>query len=92
MLTLEFPNISHKERYQDMIAEWGNVEKIPTDPDCLFSGNSYEEFLQITRDNQNNPPEGRVPATLFFIMDDEKLIGGIDLRHHIDHDFLREIG
>ena len=75
-----------------MIAEWEKYEMIPTDPDCLFSGDSYEEFLQITYDNQNNPPSERVPATLYFIVDEGQIIGGIDLRHHIDHEFLQEIG
>ena len=94
MLTLEFPNKLHKDQYLEMIKEWGEYEKIPTDPDNLFVGANYEDFLQITRDARDNPPEGRVSASLFFIIDStrNRMLGAIDIRHNIDHDFLREIG
>lgn len=94
MLRLEFPNESHKNQYLEMIEEWGQHETIPTDPDNLFVGTTYEEFLQITKDARDNPPEGRVPASLFFLVDSvaSRILGAIDIRHHIEHDFLREIG
>ena len=94
MLRLEFPNESHKDQYLEMIEEWGQHETIPTDPDNLFVGTTYEEFLQITKDARDNPPEGRVPASLFFLVDSiaSRILGAIDIRHHIEHDFLREIG
>ena len=94
MLTLGFPNESHKDKYLEMIKEWGEYEKIPTDPDNLFVGANYEDFLKITRNARDNPPEGRVSASLFFIIDStrNRMLGAIDIRHNIDHDFLREIG
>lgn len=32
MLQLEFPNRSHKMRYEKMIQEWSILETIPTSP------------------------------------------------------------
>lgn len=94
MLKLEFPNESHRNQYLEMIKEWGEYETIPTDPDNLFTGSDYESFLQITRDARDHPPEDRVPASLFFLIDTtrDRILGALDLRHTIEHDFLREIG
>ena len=83
MLYLTFPNISHKNRYLAMIEEWKNHE-IPTSPWALFLGNTYEEFLDIAIQYVTNNPNG-INSTLFFFMDDEEILGAIQLRHHIDH-------
>jgi len=44
---LEFPNITHKDAYLEMVKEWGSAETIPTSPSKLFAGNSFEEFLEL---------------------------------------------
>jgi hypothetical protein len=49
MYSLVFPDASHKDRYLAMIDEWGNFEHIPTSPSRLFSGDTYEEFLEIVK-------------------------------------------
>lgn len=64
---LEFPNISHKQSYLDMIQEWGSFETIPTDPTKLFAGNSFEEFLDLV-ERDIGGIEGKVPAHLFFLI------------------------
>jgi predicted acetyltransferase len=46
-IKLEFPNILHKQAYLAMVQEWEEYENIPTDPDCLFMGETYEEFLTL---------------------------------------------
>lgn len=90
MLHLEFPNISHKEEYLNMINEWKSHE-IPSSPWALFRGENFEEFLGIAT---NDLIENRlgVPATLFFLMDDSQILGAIQIRHHIEHPNLREFG
>ena len=93
-LRLEFPNISHKQAYSDMLSEWkgsGEFEAGHVSPWALFRGNTFEEFLEIA---QNDLTENHrwVPATLFFLMHGTKILGGIQLRHHIDHPNLRESG
>ncbi len=84
MYYLSFPTIFHKSRYLDMIKEWRNFETIPTSPRALFRGESYEEFLEIIENNRISNQLG-VPATLFFFMDNEEILGALQLRHHIDH-------
>ena len=75
MLRLEFPNESHKEKWEEMIAEWGKCESIPTSPTALFRGESYEKFLENVNADLYFPIQGRVPATLFFIFENERLLG-----------------
>lgn len=91
MYKLEFPNISHKSEYLAMIAEWWEFEKTPTDPDCLFFGNSYENFLDLCASKKFYGPES-VPSDLYFLMDWQKILGAIDIRHSLDHPNLRNYG
>ncbi|GAB0175049.1 MAG: GNAT family N-acetyltransferase [Candidatus Altimarinota bacterium] len=67
-----------------MIEEWRNFESIPTSPRALFRGETYEEFLEIIENNRTSNQLG-VPATLFFFMEDDMLLGALQLRHHIEH-------
>ena len=70
MLTLEFPNESHKDEYLEMMKEWREYE-VPTSPGKLFTGKNFEEFLEIiNRDLTNN--EFGVNSTLFFLIEDIK--------------------
>ncbi len=88
---LEFPNFSHKEEYLKMVAEWKKYEEIPTSPRRLFVGNTFEEFLEkITQDVTAS--ERGVNATLFFLIKNQKILGAIQIRHHIDHSDLMEVG
>lgn len=94
MLTLIFPNISHKSAYLDMLAEWKATEEFRqwhVSPGALFRRETYEEFLKIAKDDLTENHRG-VPATLFFVMDGERILGGIQIRHSIDSPNLREYG
>ena len=84
MLKLEFPNASHEAAYNSMIEEWRAYEYTPTAPSRLFSGVDFKEFLEIvTGDPTCKPPF--VPASLFFLMDGDDILGAIQIRHHIKH-------
>lgn len=74
-----------------MIGEWKKYEEIPTSPRRLFVGNTFEEFLEkITQDVTAS--ERGVNATLFFLIKNQKILGAIQIRHHIDHPDLMEVG
>lgn len=94
MLYLEFPNISHKSAYLDMLTEWkasGEFERWHVSPWALFHGNTFEEFLQITKDDLTENHRW-VPATLFFLMNENRILWGIQIRHHIERPNLKEYG
>ena len=90
MLSLIFPNISHKTSYLDMIEEWKSYEA-PSSPGALFRGENFEEFLELAVDDMTSN-RFWVPATLFFLMDWDRILGAIQIRHHIDHPRLKEYG
>lgn len=95
MLHLSFPNISHKSAYLDMLAEWKASDEFQSghvSPGALFRGENFEEFLQIAEDDVTDKWNRWVPATLFFLMDGEKILGGIQIRHHIELPNLKEYG
>ncbi len=50
MLRLEFPDTSHKTEYLSMIEDWISHE-VPSSPGALFRGETFEEFLQLTKDD-----------------------------------------
>ncbi|NUJ97377.1 GNAT family N-acetyltransferase [Candidatus Gracilibacteria bacterium] len=91
MLRLEFPNISHKDSYERLIKEWGKFEKTPSSPSKLFVGKDFEDFLErVISDITHN--EKGVNSHLFFLIDDSEILGGIQIRHHINHPNLIELG
>ena len=95
MLHLAFPNISHQSAYLDMLTEWRATEEFQqwhVSPGALFRGNTYEEFLQIAEGDLTDERNRWVPATLLFLMDGERILGGIQIRHTINHPNLREYG
>jgi predicted acetyltransferase len=93
MLILEFPNERHRAAYEDMIRRWRNIEP-PTSPGKLFAGRNFDEFLSIVQREPTEADPEKVPAHLFFLADTEssKLLGAIQIRHHINHPILIETG
>ncbi len=82
-LRLEFPNESHKEMYEKMVLEWWEMEKIPIDPERLFTWNNYQEFLDtIIQDITNS--DLWVNAHLFFLVNDTEILWALQIRHHIN--------
>lgn len=93
MLFLEFPNEKHRAAYEDMVRRWRNVE-VPASPGKLFAGKNFDEFLSIVQREPTELDPKKVPAHLFFLADTEnsKLLGAIQIRHHINHPNLIETG
>lgn len=94
MLRLQFPNISHKNAYQELMQEWKQSDEFKNghvSPWALFRGESFEEFLQITEDDLTENHRG-VPATLLFLMKWNKILGAIQIRHSINLPHLMEFG
>ncbi|MDD3646845.1 MAG: GNAT family N-acetyltransferase [Candidatus Gracilibacteria bacterium] len=92
-LKLEFPNEKHKEKYEKLIKEWGKIENLDNiSPGALFYGSNFEEFLKEVNTVKNNPPKGFTYSSLFLLTDNNEILGGIDVRHDINHPNLIEKG
>ncbi len=81
---LTFPDITHKSRHLDMIAEWKDFPDPRRNPGRLFMWENYEEFLEIVNNDLTNNQKW-INGSLFFFMDDDEILGAIQIRHHIDH-------
>ncbi len=90
MLQLEFPNLSHKQPYLDMISEWASFETVPTSPGRLFVGENFEDFLSLIEKDVTVNPDG-VNSHLFFLVEEGRILGAIQIRHSIDHPRLIEV-
>lgn len=86
------PNISHTQKYLDLIAKWSVQEDISkTSPGALFTWENFEDFLEI---NKNRPLWiwVKVPAQLYFAVENDEIVWAIDIRFHIDHPVLKYHG
>lgn len=93
MLILKFPDKTHRVAYEEMVDEWRNFEA-PKSPGKLFTGKNFDEFLSIIQREPTESDPAKVPAHLFFLADSEssRLLGAIQIRHHINHPNLIETG
>jgi predicted acetyltransferase len=93
MLVLEFPEEKHRFAYEDMVREWRMAEKL-TSPGKLFSGKDFDDFLSIVQHDLTESDPAKVPSHLYFLGNTEssKLLGAIQIRHHINHPNLIETG
>lgn len=73
MLQLEFPNLSHKQSYLDMIQEWTAFESVPTSPGRLFVGENFEAFFETIQKDITENPNG-VNSHLFFFVEDGRIL------------------
>ena len=90
MLRLEIPNTSHEKEYNNMIKEWEDFEKIPTSPSLLFKWDNYQDFLSIMDSVRKWEYGIYTPSSVFFLVEKDKILGWIDIRHNIIHPKLRD--
>ena len=88
-IKLEFPELKHKKMYENMLEKWKEYEKIPTSPSRLFVWDNFENFLEKVKRDVINSDIG-VNSSLFFLTDNEFILGAIQIRHHINHPNLIE--
>ena len=90
-MKLEFPNESHKENYENMIASWWKIENLSEiSPWALFLWKNFEEFLEITNEHKINS-KSWVNSDLYFLIDDVKnIVWAIQLRHTLWNTVLKE--
>lgn len=91
-MKLEFPNKTHKKEYEKLITNWWKLENLEDmSPWALFIWDNFEEFLKLTNEYKINSPTW-VNSSLYFIINEtEDLVWGIQLRHTLWNEILKEI-
>jgi predicted acetyltransferase len=89
------PTVDLKEEYHSFYKEWVDskedmvpwvIKKDPTD---------FEAMVQFLKDNErgSNLPEGWVPDSTFWLMnDDKRILGVVNIRHQLTPDLLNRGG
>lgn len=90
MLKLEFPNEMHREMYENMKKTWKNFD-VSRVSARMLEYDSYDEFVEFVEWDKKWRPD-RVPSTFFFSIIDDEIVGHIQIRHHIEHPNLRDVG
>lgn len=93
-LELVLPNQQHQEGANNWKKEFFDHGETIISGSALFDQLGYPEWLQHTEKYRHQEPSGDdwVPSTTYFAVrkTDRKIIGMIDIRHHICHPFLAE--
>jgi len=92
-MKLVLPTIRYKQSYEEALEESKNEpgDTILAKPE---EGQSFEEFVQLLNDNTRgkNLPNGWVPATTFWLIDKDELIGRVQIRHVLNDFLLKQNG
>lgn len=90
------PSMTYKEQIWNYKQDFHQRGESLAGCGSLERTNSVEEWLNDVKNYQSEQtcPKGHVPSTLFLaiLKHDQKLIGMIDLRHHINHPILNVWG
>jgi len=86
---------SDEVAYKNFMREFSDAGEEPIPASAFAIDESYSSWLKQARDHAlgQNVPEGRVPATIYFLVrkSQGKIIGAIDIRHRLN-DHLRSVG
>lgn len=86
------PNSNLQTSYNDYILELGDEERYPFPLD--FDHSDFQALLGRLRDfsKGQNIPEGYVPATTYWLVENDELVGVSNLRHHLNDRILESGG
>ena len=90
MLTLEFPNETHREMWERMKQKRNNFE-VAGESKNLINHETFSDFLDFVKQDFIGRP-GLVPASSFIFIRDNEIVGNLQIRHHIEHPYLKEMG
>ncbi len=89
------PSIDLRESYIDYIAKWESTKEYIIPYASRRNGMSYKELLKSWRDGETIKAytKGLVPATLYFLVDENNIIlGALHFRHKLNEKLLSDGG
>ena len=81
-----------KMNYDDVVEQWNYITATPADENGFtnpYEGVSFEEYKTsvlpelMMHEHPINMPDWFVPATYYYLWDDDTLIGEFRIRHHL---------
>jgi len=92
-MNLTFPTAEHKTAALDFRQEFFNHGEERFDGSAmLFDAPSYAFWLEAIQAAQTRVHERYVPSSTYFAIDNEKIIGIVDIRHYLNDYLINEGG
>ena len=90
---LKFPTLEDKEKWIEYIKEY-RLDNPKAKPLSYTGDINYEEWLsKIEKEHKGiDLQPGRVPSSVYFLMNGDRIVGNLSIRHNIDNDFLSLYG
>ena len=90
---LKFPTMEDKQEWLDYVADFKEDNPEAT-PGGFKDNTIYEDWLEKLNNEHNNInlEEGRVPASFYFLMNGNRILGSISIRHNLDNEMLSKFG
>ena len=90
---LKFPTMDDKEEWLSYVEETKNDNPEAT-PGGFKDNTIYGEWLNklINEYNNINLEKGRVPSSFYFLMNGNRILGSISVRHNLEDETLRKFG
>jgi len=92
-MELVLPSLKYKSKFLEA-SEESKHEKGDTRLSQAQENESFEDYVKRANDNAKgiNVPKGFVPATTFWLIDKNDLIGRVQMRHMLNESLLKENG
>jgi predicted acetyltransferase len=86
MLELIRPNISYKKSFLEAVKELERCDGFKYPSDVGITEVTFDKYIADFDDQSRgiNLPDGFVPASLFWLVDGNKFIGRVSLRHELN--------
>ncbi len=90
---LKFPTMELKNEWLNYLEEY-RLDDPNANPLGYKKDTDYAEWLDKMTDEKNgtNIKKSRVPSSIYFLMDNNRIIGHVSIRHNIDNIFLSLYG
>jgi len=87
------PSLHYQEQYLQALEE-GKTESTTTMLNAPAEGQSFAAFVQVLIDNAKGLqlPEGYVPQSNYWLIDNDTFIGSVSIRHKLTEFLLKEGG
>lgn len=91
MLSLSEPTEELETEYREMLTEWQSTGEdlipFPLKLDC----SNFSTFVRLLSDASQGIglPSGFVPHTTYWLLNEQRIIGAVNLRHHLNEGLLQ---
>ena len=84
------PQACHRQAHLEYLHEWGEEEIVPMS--SSLGDQSFEQWLEQLARYETDPPTDFVPASTWFLMEGERILGAVNIRHQLNDYLLRAGG